>query len=57
MVDTAKKSQSRAPERDPENAADNLAAVWLEENRAALDTHARFIEEYGTLAERLKASE
>ena len=57
MADTSKKSQSSASARYSEGAADKLAALWREENRAALDAHAQFIEENGTLAERLKASE
>jgi len=56
MVDTAKKARSGIRSSQPGAAADKLAALWREENNAALNAHAPFIEEHGTLAERLEAS-
>ncbi|MBL8908870.1 MAG: type II toxin-antitoxin system CcdA family antitoxin [Rhizobiales bacterium] len=55
MDDIAKKPRSGTAASQAETAGDRLAALWQEENRAALKAHAEFIEEHGTLAERLKA--
>jgi len=56
MPDPAKRARANSSDDQRKTVGDQMAATWREENSVALEAHVAFIEEHGTLTERLMTS-